>query len=119
MEAITIIPKNKKQQNVLIALFKEMNIDFATVKQTLEDKILNLYKDKHYTKEDLDWFFSIPEKYRVDPFDMIEDGDIFYADQRNIDQLEKDFEQHKIDIKNGNYNVFDNAEDLNRYIESL
>ncbi len=34
-------------------------------------------------------FFAIPEKYRCNPFDYISDGDLFYADKRNVEHIKK------------------------------
>jgi hypothetical protein len=33
-------------------------------------------------------FFSIPEEYRCDPFEVSPSGDIFWADKRNVEQLD-------------------------------
>jgi len=38
-------------------------------------------------------FFVIPEKYRCNPFDYSPSGDLFYADKRNIERLNKSIEQ--------------------------
>jgi len=124
MQTITITPKNKRQQNTLISLFKEMNIVFVNEKineknETLEEKIIRLYRKKHYSQEELEWFFSIPKQFRIDPFDIIEDGDIFYADQRNINELEKDLAQHKTDMKNGDYTTIKTQEELDTFFDNL
>lgn len=34
-------------------------------------------------------FMNIPEKYRVNPFDISPSGDLFFADKRNIDHMDK------------------------------
>lgn len=34
-------------------------------------------------------FFAIPEEFRVNPFDISPSGDVFWADKRNIEQLDK------------------------------
>jgi len=105
MEALLITPKNKIALSELNSFLKERKYDFATkevsLKETLDNKILNLYQGGHYSEKELKMFFNIPKKYRVDPFDIIEDGDIFYADKRNINQLEKDLEQGRKDLKKG------------------
>ncbi|HBG40571.1 MAG TPA: hypothetical protein DDZ96_02270 [Porphyromonadaceae bacterium] len=39
-----------------------------------------------------DWikeFMSIPSKYRVNPFDVSPSGDLFFADTRNLEHLDK------------------------------
>jgi len=69
MESITIIPKNKRQSSIIKSFFKEMDIPIKE-NESLDAKIFRLYEEKHYNSEELEWFFSIPEKYRVDPFEM-------------------------------------------------
>ena len=39
-----------------------------------------------------DWineFMSIPEAYRVNPFEVSASGDLFFADKRNLDHIDK------------------------------
>jgi hypothetical protein len=43
-----------------------------------------------------DWmkeFMSIPLQYRCNPFEVSPSGDLFYADKRNIEHLNKSIEQ--------------------------
>jgi len=118
MKTLLITPKNKKELNFFKEFFQKTNTPITYVSEkteTLEDKIIRLYQEKHYTEEDIEWFFSIPKKYRVDPFEMIDDGDIYYADQRNLDKLKKDLEQGREDLKNGktiSLKPTDNSEDF-------
>lgn len=32
---------------------------------------------------------NIPEEYRVNPFDISPSGDLFFADKRNLDRIDK------------------------------
>jgi len=57
--------------------------------ETLEDKILRLHKEGHYQDSEREWFFSIPEEHRTDPFDLSPSGDVYWADRRNVEQLER------------------------------
>jgi hypothetical protein len=34
-------------------------------------------------------FFSIPAEYRVNPFDVSPSGDLFFADKRNLEHIDK------------------------------
>ena len=38
-------------------------------------------------------FFSIPAEYRCNPLDISPSGDLFFADKRNIERLDKAIEQ--------------------------
>ncbi|MDR3268926.1 MAG: hypothetical protein LBT83_07655 [Tannerella sp.] len=38
-------------------------------------------------------FMAIPMQYRCNPFDYISSGDLFYADQRNIEHINNAIEQ--------------------------
>jgi hypothetical protein len=38
-------------------------------------------------------FFSIPVEYRCNPFEISSSGDLFFADKRNIEHLNKSLEQ--------------------------
>ena len=43
----------------------------------------------------IDEFMSIPEEYRCNPFNVSPSGDLFYADKRNVEHLEKAIKQAK------------------------
>lgn len=43
------------------------------------------YVDGNWIKD----FFAIPAEYRVNPFDVSPSGDLFFADKRNLDKLDK------------------------------
>ncbi len=53
---------------------------------------------------DGDWvreFLAIPEEFRVNPFDISPSGDIYWADKRNVDELNRRLEQVRADRENG------------------
>jgi len=89
--------------NALQSFLKEMQGAFTSraVPETLEGKITRLYTEGHYTDSELKQFLSIPKKHRVDPFEVIDDGDVYWADKRNVDKLERDLAQGREDLKNG------------------
>ena len=43
----------------------------------------------------LEQFMSIPEQYRVNPFEISPSGDLFYADKRNLEHINKSIIQAK------------------------
>jgi len=89
---------------VLEGLFREMGVAVGKLRpETLEAKITRLYGEGHYTDSDMEWFFSIPKKHRADPFDCVDDGDIYWADKRNIDRLDRTMEENRREKEKGNY----------------
>ncbi|NDV59387.1 hypothetical protein [Bacteroides sp. 519] len=50
-----------------------------------------------FTKDWVKEFLAIPSEFRCDPFDYSPSGDLFYADRRNVEHLEKSIEQ----VRNG------------------
>lgn len=65
-----------------------------------------------------DWlkeFFNIPAEYRVNPFDVSPSGDLFFADKRNLERIEKAVEQlgesHEAKMKG--------KEELKNFLEKL
>jgi hypothetical protein len=58
------------------------------------DKYINLIvtKDPDSKFVNEDWikeFMSIPSEYRVNPFEVSPSGDLFFADKRNLEHIEK------------------------------
>jgi hypothetical protein len=67
---------------------------------------------------DKDWvdeFMAIPEEYRVNPFDMHPDGDLFFADKRNIEELERGLK----DVEEGRVTRIKSEEELISFLDSL
>jgi uncharacterized short protein YbdD (DUF466 family) len=50
-----------------------------------------VYVSENWVRE----FFAIPQEYRCNPFNISPSGDIFWADKRNVEQLEKTIEASK------------------------
>ncbi|MDR3129682.1 MAG: hypothetical protein LBU03_05530 [Tannerellaceae bacterium] len=45
---------------------------------------------KRYVDEDwITEFMAIPAEYRVNPFEVSPSGDLFYADKRNLEQIDR------------------------------
>jgi len=50
--------------------------------------------DKNFFTDD--WvkeFFEIPAEYRVNPFNVSPSGDLFWADKRNVEHMDKAIEE--------------------------
>jgi len=117
MEAILLKPRNKKELIFFRDFFKKTG---AIIKfkykfkgiRTIERMIIDLYQDGHYDDDDIEWFFSIPKEFRINPFDISPSGDIFYADKRNIDKIDLIIEENKIEKKKGNYVVLEDNQSI-------
>ena len=64
------------------------------------DKYINLIvsdnpAEKYLNKEWIEEFMSIPDQYRVNPFDVSPSGDLFFADKRNLEHIHKAIEGTK------------------------
>lgn len=52
--------------------------------------------DTNYVSEEwIEEFMAIPAEFRCNPFETSPSGDLFFADKRNIDQLNKSIKQAK------------------------
>ena len=67
------------------------------VNLTISDDPAKALLDEEWVRE----FFSIPEQFRVNPFDVSPSGDVFWADRRNVEESERRFKQVEIDMANG------------------
>jgi len=102
METITIEPANRQQLGVLEGLFREMGVAVRKPRpETLEGKITRLYAEGHYGDEDLRDFLSIPKEHRTDPFDIVDSGDVYYADRRNVDYVNESIALGRKDMEEG------------------
>jgi len=120
MNALLVRPTDKKQSLLARKVLKNAQIPFKEQKkERLEAKMFRLNQEGHYSDHELSLFFKIPKKYRIDPFEIIEDGDVFYADKRNVEQLKKDIEQAEKDIQEGRFTVVKNKAELDAFFESL
>jgi hypothetical protein len=52
--------------------------------------------DKKFITDDwVNGFFKIPAEYRVNPFDVSPSGDLFWADKRNVEHVDKAIQEAK------------------------
>ena len=88
------------------------------------DKYINLFvTDKPDAKFINDtWiknFLSIPEEYRCNPFDISPSGDLYWADKRNVEYVEKNIAKSQQEVREGKYTECKTIEELNHYLDSL
>lgn len=55
--------------------------------------ITNSPDKKFFTDDWLKEFFEIPAEYRVNPFNVSPSGDLFWADKRNVEHVDKAIEE--------------------------
>ncbi len=55
-------------------------------------------------------YMKIPEKYRINPFEISPSGDLYYADKRNIEALDKAIEDAKKDRTRGETIKYEDSE---------
>jgi hypothetical protein len=55
------------------------------VNLTISDDPAKPLLDETWVRE----FFAIPEEFRVNPFDVSPSGDVFWADRRNVEELDR------------------------------
>ena len=60
-------------------------------------------------------FMEIPMEYRCNPFDVSPSGDLFFADKRNVEQLDKAIEQ----AKNGKTKRMKKGESLDEFLNRM
>jgi len=102
METITVRTRDRHEASRLREILRKAGADIASEKtETLEEKIFRLYEQDHYTDAEMKMFFEIPKEHRVDPFDVIDDGDVYWADRRHVEQLDRDLEAGRRDIEEG------------------
>jgi len=99
METILVRPRDGRALEALQSFLGEMKDAFTSRARpdTLEAKITGLYEEGYYTDSELERFFSIPKKYRADPFEVSPSGDVYWADKRNVDDLDTSLAH----VKNG------------------
>jgi len=121
MEALLVKPRDERAMDALMALFREMKGSFTSqvAAETLEGKMLRLYEEGYYTDSEMEEFFSIPKEHRADPFEVIEDGDVHWADKRNVERTIAEVRQAKKDKAEGRSISFESVGELDAYIRSL
>lgn len=46
-------------------------------------------------------FFAIPDEFRVNPFDISPSGDVFWADRRNVEEIDRRMAEYESDKAKG------------------
>jgi len=86
----------------------EYSLEFEPSTQAL---LQNGFMKKKWKKK----FFEIPAEYRVNPFDISLSGDLFWADKRNVEHVDKSIQE----IKEGNFIRIETKEELTNFLASL
>jgi hypothetical protein len=109
----------KDKQNKYLELAKEDKVLVKRGKKYINlfvtDEPNNNLLDETWVKE----FFSIPEEFRCNPFDNSPSGDLFWADKRNVEYVEKQTEISMQQYKEGNYTTCRTLDELNSFLDSL
>jgi hypothetical protein len=64
-------------------------------------------------------FFAIPEEYRCNPFEISPSGDLFWADKRNVDYVQKQIAISEQQYKEGKYTTCKTIEEVENFLDSL
>ena len=64
-------------------------------------------------------FFAIPEQHRCNPFEYSPSGDLYFADKRNVEYVEKQIVISNQQIKEGKYIECKTVKELNKFLDSL
>jgi len=98
-----------EEERVLIKRGKKYINLFVT------DEPDNNLANETWTKE----FLSIPEEFRCNPFDISPSGDLFWADKRNVEYVQKHRTISEQQYKEGKYTVCKTLEDNLKFLDSL
>jgi len=83
-----VVTKNANALETLKSMFKQWKDTFQT------ENVLT-YEGNIVSEQWMKDFLSIPKKYRVNPFDISPSGDVYFADKRNVDDIDKSLENVK------------------------
>jgi len=102
METITVRTRDRREASRLRDMLRKAGADIATeTAETLEEKIFRLYEQDYYTDTEMKMFFEIPKEYRIDPFDVSPSGDVYWADRRSVEHLDRNLEASRRDLQEG------------------
>jgi len=87
--------------------------------ETLEAKILRLYRQGYYDETEVEMFFAIPKEHRIDPFDLIEGGDTYWADQRNVQAMRQNSERARGNMEAGRCVEKRHGESFGEFMERI
>jgi hypothetical protein len=82
----------RELRNQTKAVFEMAETERVAVKRGKKYAIQTMSEDPAKPLLDETWvreFFSIPEEFRVNPFDVSPSGDVFWADRRNVEELDR------------------------------
>jgi len=74
-----------------------------------------VFLDEEWIKE----YLAIPAEYRCNPFDISPSGDIFWADKRNVERLEKSAKITEQQIKQGIATRISGKDELTAFLDSI
>jgi hypothetical protein len=77
-----------KQPKVFYDLAREEQVVVKRKDEYVHQIVSKKPDAKFVSDEWLDEFFKIPEEYRCNPFDISPSGDLYFADKRNVEQIE-------------------------------
>ena len=102
--------------------FRNNQAQYFDLVDNREHIIIQRGKDKSYRllpiTED-DYVTHIPAEFLCNPFDISPSGDMFWADKRNVEYLEKTLAKAEEDIKAGRHTVCNTYEESLKHLESL
>jgi hypothetical protein len=70
-----------------------------------------VFVSENWVKE----FLDIPAEYRVNPFNISPSGDLFFADKRNIDSIDKAIQ----DVKEGKVTAMKKGQSIKDFLDEL
>jgi hypothetical protein len=94
----------RELRNQTKAVFEMAENERVAVKRGKKYAIQTMSEDPAQPLLDEKWvreFFAIPEEFRVNPFDISPSVDIYWADKRNVEEMNRSFEQYEVDKANG------------------
>jgi len=74
-----------------------------------------VFLDEEWIKD----YLEIPAEYRCNPFDISPSGDIFWADKRNVEQLDKSVKVAEQQIKEGKVTRISGKNELIAFLDSI
>jgi len=102
--------------------FRDNQARYFDLADNRDQILIQRGKNKAYrlipvTKDD--YIYPIPPEYLCNPFDISPSGDMFWADKRNVEKLEKSLERAEEDMKEGRYTVCATYDESLKHLESL
>jgi len=116
------IVSTKKIRNNQKKYFDIAQEETVTVK--IGNKYINIsvYDDPDESSTGEAWlkkFLSIPQEYRCNPYEMSQSGDLYFADKRNVEYVQKQIAISEKQIKEGKYTDCRTFDDTLKHLETL